>query len=122
MTIRITIHRGTADYFGLNHYSSRLVEFGSKGGDALVPSALQLIWGIKESVDPSWKSEPHSNMKVMIYGINDLASDSIPTESIIQRVLNISDCTRGASANSTKNKKRLQQSTSLHNGEWNRGY
>ena len=54
--------RGSADYLGVNHYSSKLVE--------TAPKPLNTIYvndtGILYSYDPKWPSTPTKTLKVSI--------------------------------------------------------
>ncbi|KAH0950518.1 hypothetical protein HN011_001108, partial [Eciton burchellii] len=67
--------KGAADFFGLNHYSSSMVE--------MVPRAEGELWyensGVKESVDPSWPSSASKWLKVVPQGFRQLLN-KISTE------------------------------------------
>ncbi|XP_072744538.1 myrosinase 1 isoform X2 [Anoplolepis gracilipes] len=60
--------KGTSDFFGLNHYSSKLVE--------IVPRAEGQKWyaysGVKESVDPSWPKSASPWLRVVPSGFREI--------------------------------------------------
>ena len=56
----MTFFRGTADFFGLNHYSSKIVEPAPKGNKTIYEDDVGLLY----SYDPKWPSTPTEALKV----------------------------------------------------------
>ncbi|XP_058443900.1 myrosinase 1-like isoform X2 [Malaya genurostris] len=61
--------RGSADFFGYNYYSSRLVELDKREYNITSPPSLDKDAGLIYSVDPSWKRAKSSWLYVVPEGL-----------------------------------------------------
>ncbi|XP_001650404.2 myrosinase 1 [Aedes aegypti] len=64
--------RGTADFFGYNYYSSRLVTLDKQEYDIETPPSVDKDAGLVYSVDPSWKRAKSSWLYVVPEGLRGM--------------------------------------------------